>query len=76
MTLTLEGEHVSEVLKTQVGGNHYKNFVIEPLEFLSKNKIPFAEGSIIKYILRKKENRLQDLEKAKHILEYLIELEK
>lgn len=66
---------VSKTLLTQVGGSHYKKFAIEPLEFLAKNNIPFPEGSIIKYILRDKNNRLEDLEKAKHVLEYLIELE-
>ena len=65
----------SKALDRQVGGTHYKNFKIEPLEFFVANGVPYAEASIIKYILRYKTNRLQDLEKAKHVLEYLIEEE-
>ena len=61
----------------QVGGGHYKDYVIQPLEFCVKNNIPFLEGNVIKYICRwRKKNGVQDLEKAKHYIEMLIELEK
>ena len=46
-------------LKKQVAGNHYKDFVIQPIEFITKNNIPFIEGNIIKYICRdRKSTRL------------------
>ena len=58
----------------QVGGNHYKNYKIQPVEFIIKNNIGFVEGNIIKYVLRFKEKGgVQDLEKAKHYIELLIE---
>lgn len=61
----------------QVGGSHYAGYVIQPLEFCVKNNIPFLEGNVIKYICRwRKKNGIQDLEKAKHYIEMLIELEK
>lgn len=61
----------------QVGGGHYKDYAIQPLEFCVKNNIPFLEGNVIKYICRwRKKNGVQDLEKAKHYIEMLIELEK
>ena len=61
----------------QVGGDHYKDYVIQPLEFCVKNNIPFLEGNVIKYICRwRNKNGVQDLEKAKHYIEMLIELEK
>lgn len=59
----------------QVGGDHYKNMPIQPVEFITKNNIPFIEGNIIKYICRHaSKNGKQDLEKAKHFIDLLIEL--
>lgn len=64
-------------LKKQIGGSHYKGFVIQPVEFIYKNNIPFVEGNIIKYVCRHREkNGIQDLQKARHYLDMLIELEK
>ena len=61
-------------LDTQVGGNHYKYFKIQPIEFILANDIPFIEGSIIKYICRyKNKNGVQDLEKIKHFVDILIQ---
>jgi hypothetical protein len=63
--------------KKQVGGNHYKKYKIQPIEFIIKNNIGFVEGNIIKYILRFKEKGgVSDLEKAKHYIELLIESSK
>ena len=60
--------------KKQVGGSHYKNYKIQPVEFIIKNNIGFVEGNIIKYVLRFKEKGgVQDLEKAKHYIELLID---
>lgn len=60
----------------QIGGNHYKDFVIQPAEFIHKNKLGFLEGNIIKYVCRHgaKHGR-EDLEKARHYLELLLEWE-
>ena len=61
---------------TQVGGSHYSRYCIQPTEFIYKNNIPFIEGNIIKYILRHREkNGIEDLKKAKHYLDLLIEFE-
>ena len=60
--------------KKQVGGSHYKNYKIQPIEFIIKNNIGFVEGNIIKYVLRFKEKGgAVDLEKAKHYIELLID---
>ena len=62
------------VYKKQVGGSHYQNFTIQPAEFSNKNKLLWAEGEVIKYICRHKEKgRKKDLEKAKHIIDMIIE---
>lgn len=60
----------------QVGGKHYKGMRIQPVQYNHANNIPFIEGSVIKYISRWREkNGLQDLLKAKHFIDLLIELE-
>ena len=60
----------------QIGGNHYKQYVIQPVEFIHKNNIPYIEGNIIKYLLRwRNKNGIQDLDKCIHYIELLKELE-
>lgn len=59
----------------QVGGDHYRNLAIQPIEFIVKNKIDFCEANAIKYICRHEhKNGLQDIDKAIHYLELLKEL--
>ena len=59
----------------QVGGNHYQ-MPIQPIEFIHRNKIPFIEGNVIKYIVRwRDKNGIADLQKARHYIDMLIELE-
>lgn len=63
-------------LAKQVSGGHYKLLKIQPIEYIHANGIPFAEGSVIKYVTRwRDKGGIADLEKAKHFLELLIELE-
>lgn len=63
-------------LEKQVSGNHYKSLKIQPIQYIHANDLPFAEGSIIKYVTRwRDKGGIADLEKAKHFLELLIELE-
>ena len=63
-------------LGRQEGGGHYKALKIQPIEFIHANGIPFAEGSVIKYVTRwRAKNGLADLKKARHFLDLLIELE-
>lgn len=59
----------------QVGGGHYKTMKIQPVEFILANGLGFCEGNAIKYLCRyKQKNGIQDLRKAKHYVEMLIEL--
>lgn len=63
-------------LDKQVDGNHYKDLSIQPIEYIHANKIPYLEGNVIKYTTRwRNKNGIADLEKAKHYIELLIELE-
>jgi hypothetical protein len=60
----------------QVKGDHYKSMTMQPWDFIIENQLPFCEGNIIKYICRyKNKGGIDDLEKAKHYLEKLIEIE-
>ena len=65
-------------LNVQIGGNHYKGFKIQPVEFSTKNKLGFLQGCINKRICRYNlpgGKGLEDLEKIKHEVDLLIELE-
>ena len=59
----------------QEGGEHYK-LPIQPFEFIYRNNIGFAEGNVIKYVCRwRKKNGIEDLKKAKHYIDLMIEQE-
>lgn len=63
-------------LNKQVGGDHYKKLKIQPVEYNHANGLDFFQGSVVKYITRfRDKNGKADLEKAKHFIELLIELE-
>ena len=63
-------------LSKQVGGQHYKDRAIQPIQYIHANGLGFFEGNVIKYVTRwRDKNGLADIEKAKHYLELLIELE-
>jgi Protein of unknwon function (DUF3310) len=70
-------EHRHSAFSEQVGGNHYKDLKIQPVEFIHANGIGFIEGCIIKYICRyRQKGGIQDLKKVRHYVQMLIELEK
>lgn len=63
-------------LKVQVAGDHYKKLSIQPIEYIHANNLNFLEGNVVKYVTRwRGKGGLADLEKAKHYLELLMELE-
>lgn len=63
-------------LDMQVAGGHYLKMKIQPVEFIHANGIPFIEGCIIKYAARwRNKGGIKDLEKIKHFVDLLIELE-
>lgn len=67
---------VNPALSKQVGGDHYKDKKIQPIEYIHANNLGFCVGNVIKYVTRYKDkNGIADLEKAKHYIELLIELE-
>ncbi len=63
-----------KAIDKQVGGDHYKNMAIQPVQFNQGNNIPFMEASAIKYLVRhRSKNGRQDLQKAIHFIEMAIE---
>lgn len=67
---------ITKPTNSQIGGNHYKDCKIQPTEFIHANGIPFIEGNIIKYIVRhRNKNGVEDLKKAKHYIDLLIQFE-
>jgi hypothetical protein len=67
---------MSDALSIQVGGSHYKGDKIQHAEFCHANNLPYILGNTLKYVMRhRKKNGLQDLEKAKHYLQILHDLD-
>jgi Protein of unknwon function (DUF3310) len=62
------------VLGTQVGGSHYTDCAIQPIEYIWANKLGFSEGNIVKYITRwRTKGGIKDLKKMVHHGNLLIE---
>ena len=56
----------------QVGGDHYKQYAIQPAQFALANGLDYAQSNAIKYIVRHKDkNGVQDLDKSIHYIELL-----
>jgi len=68
-------EDQGDLMAKQVGGNHYKR-AHQPWEIIEEWELNYWAGNVLKYLLRYKyKNGVEDLEKAKHYLEYLIKHE-
>jgi len=60
----------------QVGGNHYKTMMIQPLEYALANDLGICEHAVVKYISRwRDKGGVSDLRKASHYIEILIQKE-
>jgi len=66
----------TDALAHQEGGTHYKDFAIQPVEFITANKLSFLEGCVIKRVCRhRSKNGAEDNRKAIHELELILQLE-
>ena len=62
---------------TQIGGNHYTKLAIQPMRYSMENGLDALQHTVIKYVTRfRDKNGIEDLEKAKHCIDMLIEFEK
>lgn len=67
-------DETSKANEQQVGGAHYAIKAIQPWDFILANNIGYMEGNIIKYLSRwKDKGGVEDLKKAQHYLQKLIE---
>lgn len=63
-------------LNEQPGGNHYKQMAIQPVQYIHANGLGYCEANIVKYVSRwRDKNGIEDLLKARHYIDLLIELE-
>ena len=63
-------------LTAQVAGDHYVNLAIQPVEYIIANDLNYLQGSVIKYVTRyQNKNGVEDLEKAKHFIDMMIQEE-
>lgn len=63
-------------LDVQIGGGHYKDMAIQPMEYSMKNGLDACQHTAIKYISRfRDKGGIEDLKKAKHVIDMLIEFE-
>lgn len=69
-------ETALKALDVQIGGGHYKDMAIQPMEYSMKNGLDACQHTAIKYISRfRNKGGVQDLEKAKHCIDMLIQFE-
>ena len=62
------------VWNKQFGGNHYRKYKMQPSQLVTANKLLYPEGCVIKYVVRHQDKGgKQDLEKAKHMIDMIIE---
>jgi hypothetical protein len=58
----------------QVGGSHYKDVTIQPIDYIFANRLGFVEGNVVKYVTRWKiKGGIEDLKKARHYLDMYIQ---
>jgi hypothetical protein len=67
----------SKALTTQVGGSHYRDCGIQPVEYIHANNLDYFEGNVVKYITRHrtKGQGRKDIEKAIHYAQLILELD-
>lgn len=72
----MESLEANNPLNTQVGGSHYKDCKIQPIEFIHANNLGFMEGCIVKYAARhKQKNGAEDIKKIIHYANLILKLE-
>lgn len=66
----------TNALDVQVGGSHYKKYKIQPVEYAMANSLNYCQANAVKYVTRYKDKGgIEDLKKAIHNIQILIELE-
>ncbi len=65
---------MNEPQPAQVGGTHYAEMAIQPIDFIMKNGLSFAEGNVVKYVCRHRtKGGREDLLKARQYIDFLLQ---
>ena len=65
---------IYNMIKENVSPDYYARYDIEPISFIMRNGIPYAEGNVIKYVLRHDmKGGVEDIDKAIRYLEMIKE---
>ena len=65
---------IYNMIKENVSPDYYARYDIEPISFIMRNNIPYAEGNVIKYVLRHDmKGGREDIDKAIRYLEMIKE---
>ena len=65
---------IYNMIKENVSPDYYARYDIEPISFIMRNNIPYAEGNVIKYTLRHDmKGGKEDIDKAIRYLEMIKE---
>lgn len=61
----------------QIGGDHYKKYKIQPMDYSMQNGLDPLQHTIIKYVtrFRDKNQPVEDLRKARHCIDMLLDIE-
>ena len=70
-------DHQNKALDKQVGGSHYKDCKIQPVEYIYSNGLDFLEGNVVKYITRHrtKGDGEADIRKVIHYAQMILQME-
>lgn len=72
----MKQETAQSAMDVQIGGDHYKKLKIQPMEYSMANNLDACQHTAIKYVTRfRDKGGVADLEKAKHVIDMLIEFE-
>lgn len=65
-----------KALEVQVGGDHYKDQGIQPVEYIHANDLSFFEGNVVKYVTRHKtKGKVEDIRKVIHYAQMILHFE-
>ena len=67
-------DKISSALNSQVGGSHYKDRKIQPVQYIEANELQFLEGCVVKRVTRHDKptgKGRQDIEKGIYSISYI-----
>lgn len=73
---SLPSQQLRSSLKRQIGGSHYREMKVQPIEYIMANDMDYCEGAIVKYISRhRQKGGPDDIRKIKHYCDLILQME-